>query len=86
MCVCQVVCQCCDENDKDPNSALEKLITRVREGQLGQRTFFRLLTSIQEDLPSPLPQELYSVLEEVQESSQELQERQVPGAEEPPYM
>lgn len=85
VCVCQLVCQCCEKDDKDPSSALEKLISRVREGQLGQRTFLQLLTNIQQEVPSSFPPELCSLLEEVRESRQELPEPQVPGAEEPPY-
>lgn len=79
------MCQCCERDDKDPNSALEKLISKVREGQLGQKTFLRLLTNIRQEVPSSFPPELCSLLEEVWESRPELLEPQAPGAEGPPY-
>lgn len=83
---CQLVCQCCEEDSQDPSSVLEKLSSRVREGQLGQTTFLQLLGNIQQNVPMSFPPELCSLLEEVQKNRQELQEPQRPGAGEPPFM
>ncbi|XP_011615341.1 zinc finger and BTB domain-containing protein 40 isoform X1 [Takifugu rubripes] len=74
----QLVCQCCEEDSQDPSSVLEKLSSRVREGQLGRTTFLQLLGNIQQNVPLPFPPELCSLLEEVQKNRQELQEPQRP--------
>lgn len=75
----QLVCQCCEgEGHHDSRCVLEKLISRVREGQLGQATFLRLLRDVQQTVPSSFPTELSSLLEEVRE------EPAPAGAEEPP--
>lgn len=79
VCVFQLVCQCCEDDGKDPSSALDELIGRMREGQLGQTTFLRLLTEIQKEVPSSFPPELCSLLEEVRQSKQEVPEPQEPG-------
>lgn len=83
--MCQLVCQCCEEHSQDPSAVLEKLSSRVREGQLGRTTFLQLLGNIQQNAPLSFPPELCSLLEEVQKNRQELQEPQRPGAEEPPF-
>lgn len=83
---CQLVCQCCEDDSQDPSYALEKLSSMVREGHLGRTTFLRLLESIEQNVPSPFPRELCSLLEEAQESRQELQEPPTAGAEEPPFL
>lgn len=62
----------------DSRCVLEKLTSRVREGQLGQAAFLRLLRSVQQTVPSSFPTELSSLLEEVRE------EAQPAGAAEPP--
>uniref|UniRef100_A0A8C4HKL2 Zinc finger and BTB domain containing 40 n=1 Tax=Dicentrarchus labrax TaxID=13489 RepID=A0A8C4HKL2_DICLA len=52
-CSCQVVCQCCEE--ADPSSALEKLVSRVKEGQLIEGALRRLLQTVQHNAPSSFP-------------------------------
>nr|XP_020473558.1 zinc finger and BTB domain-containing protein 40-like isoform X1 [Monopterus albus]XP_020473559.1 zinc finger and BTB domain-containing protein 40-like isoform X1 [Monopterus albus] len=65
----RVVCQCCEE--ADPSSALEKLMSRVNEGQLSEGALFNLLRSIQQKAASTFPQSLVSLLEKVEKSAQE---------------
>ncbi|XP_040015093.1 zinc finger and BTB domain-containing protein 40 isoform X2 [Xiphias gladius] len=65
----QVVCQCCEE--ADPSSALEKLMSRVKEGQLSEGVLFRLLQTVQHKASSSFPPSLVSLLEEVERNTQE---------------
>ncbi|XP_018517266.1 zinc finger and BTB domain-containing protein 40 isoform X1 [Lates calcarifer] len=65
----QVVCQCCEE--ADPSSALEKLMGRVREGQLSKRVLFKLLRTVQQEASSSFPPSLVSLLEEEEGNTEE---------------
>ncbi|XP_023280417.1 zinc finger and BTB domain-containing protein 40 [Seriola lalandi dorsalis] len=65
----QVVCKCCEE--ADPHSALETLMSRMREGQLSERSLVTLLRSVQQKAPSSFLPSLVSLLEEVERSTQE---------------
>ncbi|XP_019959837.2 zinc finger and BTB domain-containing protein 40 isoform X1 [Paralichthys olivaceus] len=64
----QVVCQCCEE--ADPRSALEKLMSRVNEGQLSKGVLSRLLQTVQQKASISFPPSLLSLLEE-ERSTQE---------------
>lgn len=66
---CQVVCQYCEE--ADPSAALEKLMSRVKEGVLSEGGLVKLLRSVQQTAPSSFPSSLDSLLEEVERSTQE---------------
>ncbi|XP_074505126.1 zinc finger and BTB domain-containing protein 40 isoform X1 [Sebastes fasciatus] len=66
----EVVCQCCEE-EVDPGSALEKLLSSVKEGQLSEGALLRLLRSVQHKDPSSFPAPLLSLLEEVERNTQE---------------
>ncbi|XP_038551698.1 zinc finger and BTB domain-containing protein 40 isoform X1 [Micropterus salmoides] len=65
----QVVCQCCEE--ADPSSALEKLMSRVKEGQLSEGGLLRLLRTVQQKAPSSFPTPLLSLVEETEGNTQE---------------
>ncbi|XP_044068624.1 zinc finger and BTB domain-containing protein 40 isoform X2 [Siniperca chuatsi] len=65
----QVVCQCCDE--ADPSSALEKLMSRMKEGQFSEGALLRLLRTVQQKAPSSFPTPLLSLVEEVEGNTQE---------------
>ncbi|XP_041803755.1 zinc finger and BTB domain-containing protein 40 [Chelmon rostratus] len=64
----QVVCQCCEE--ADPSSALEKLMSRVKEGRLSDGALVRLLRTVQQKAPSSFPTPLLSLLEEEEGNTQ----------------
>ncbi|XP_040890162.1 zinc finger and BTB domain-containing protein 40 [Toxotes jaculatrix] len=64
----QVVCQCCEE--ADPSSAVEKLMSRVKAGQLSEGDLFRLLRTVHQETSSSFPPSLASLLEEVERNSQ----------------
>ncbi|XP_070707799.1 zinc finger and BTB domain-containing protein 40 [Pempheris klunzingeri] len=70
----QVVCQCCEE--AEPSSALEKLMSRVKEGQLSEGALLRLLRTVRQQAPSSLPSALLSLVEEVEGNTQEPEESQ----------
>lgn len=76
-CSCQVVCECCEE--ADPSSALEKLMSRVKEGQLSEGALLRLLRTAQQKAPSSFPTPLLSLVEEVEGSTQEPEENPTGG-------
>ncbi|CAJ1051841.1 zinc finger and BTB domain-containing protein 40 isoform X2 [Xyrichtys novacula] len=62
----QVVCECCKE--AEPALALEKLMSRVTEGQLSERSLIRLLRSVQQKAAS-FPTELLSLLEQAERTT-----------------
>ncbi|XP_041639925.1 zinc finger and BTB domain-containing protein 40 isoform X2 [Cheilinus undulatus] len=70
----QVVCECCEE--AEPSSAVEKLMSRVKEGQLSEGALIKLLHSVQQKSPSSFPSELLILMEEVEGDSQEPEENQ----------
>ncbi|XP_035517546.1 zinc finger and BTB domain-containing protein 40 [Morone saxatilis] len=76
----RVVCQCCEE--ADPSSALEKLVSRVKEGQLNEEVLHRLLQTVQHNAPSSFPKPLLSLLEEAEGNTQEPEGNQGGGKEE----
>ncbi|XP_070759034.1 zinc finger and BTB domain-containing protein 40 [Enoplosus armatus] len=65
----QVVCRCCEE--ADPSSALEALMSRVKEGQLGEGALLRLLRAAQQKAPSSFPTPLLSLVEEAEGRTRE---------------
>lgn len=67
----QVVSQCCAEAGADPRSALEMLVSRVKEGQLSEGALLGLLRAIQHKNPSDFPSPLLLLLGEVQRDSQQ---------------
>ncbi|KAM9362137.1 zinc finger and BTB domain-containing protein 40 [Symphorus nematophorus] len=75
----QVVCECCEE--ADPSSALEKLLSRVKEGQLSETAVLRLLRTVQQEAPSSFPTALLPLLEEEEENMQEEPEGDQTAAE-----
>ncbi|KAM7006381.1 LOW QUALITY PROTEIN: zinc finger and BTB domain-containing protein 40 [Tautogolabrus adspersus] len=77
----QVVCECCEE--AEPSSALEKLMSKVKEGQLSEGSLITLLRSVQQEAPSSFPTPLLALLEEAEENSHEAEENQSGGNEEP---
>ncbi|XP_054472521.1 zinc finger and BTB domain-containing protein 40 isoform X2 [Anoplopoma fimbria] len=66
----QVVCQCCEE-EADPRSAMERLVSRVKEGQLSEGALLRLLQAVQLKAPSSFPSSLLSLVEEVERNAQQ---------------
>ncbi|KAG7494960.1 zinc finger and BTB domain-containing protein 40 [Solea senegalensis] len=72
----QVVCQCCEE--ADASSALEKLMSRVNEGQLSKEGLFTLLRTIQQKTTS-FPPSLLSLLGEEEEEEEEERITQEPN-------
>ncbi|XP_034549234.1 zinc finger and BTB domain-containing protein 40 isoform X2 [Notolabrus celidotus] len=70
----QVVCECCE--DAEPSSALENLMSRVKEGPLSERSLIRLLRSVQQNASSSFPTELLSLLEEAEQTSEDAEENQ----------
>ncbi|XP_029288483.1 zinc finger and BTB domain-containing protein 40 isoform X2 [Cottoperca gobio] len=65
----QVVCECCEE--ADPRSVLEKLMSRVKEGQLSEGALLRLLRTLHHKAPSSFPTPLLSLLEEAEKNTEE---------------
>uniref|UniRef100_A0A8C2XDF9 Zinc finger and BTB domain containing 40 n=1 Tax=Cyclopterus lumpus TaxID=8103 RepID=A0A8C2XDF9_CYCLU len=64
----QVVAQCCEEEEEaDPRLALERLVSRVKEGQLSEGAVLRLLHAVQQKAAFP---SLLSLVEEVERNSQ----------------
>lgn len=74
------MCQCCEE--ADPSSALEKLVSRVKEGQLNEEVLRRLLQTVQHNAPSSFPKPLLSLLEEAEGNTQLPEGNQGGGKEE----
>lgn len=68
---------CCEEGD--PSSALEKLMSRVKEGQFEGEAFLRLLRAVQQTAPSSFPPPLCTLLEEVEGAEQEPHRNQTSG-------
>ncbi|XP_056293708.1 zinc finger and BTB domain-containing protein 40 isoform X2 [Pseudoliparis swirei] len=68
----QVVAQCCeeeeDEEEADPRLALERLVSRVKEGQLSEGAVLRLFRALQHKAAIPSP--LLALVEEVERNSQ----------------
>ncbi|KAL6111271.1 zbtb40 [Pungitius sinensis] len=73
----QVVSQCCEEAGADPRSALEMLLSRVKEGQLSEGALLGLLRAIQHKTPSSFPSSLVLLLEEVERNSQQPEGSQI---------
>lgn len=71
------MCECCEESE--PSSALEKMVNRVKEGQLSEKSLIRLLRSVQQKASSSFPTELLSLLEEVEGTSEDVEENQSGG-------
>ncbi|XP_028261822.1 zinc finger and BTB domain-containing protein 40 [Parambassis ranga] len=69
----QIVCQCCEE--ADPSSALEKLMSRVKEGLISEAALPKLLWTLQQKTSSSFPEPLLSLLEETERNTKQ------PGAE-----
>lgn len=61
--------QCCDR--EDPSSALENLIGRVKDGQLGEGVLFKLLQTVQRKAGSSFPPSLIPLLNVVEENTHE---------------
>ncbi|XP_068449488.1 zinc finger and BTB domain-containing protein 40 isoform X2 [Clinocottus analis] len=77
----QVVRQCWEEEEEkgeeaDPRSALERLVSRVKEGQLSEAALVRLLRGVQDKAASSFPSLLLSLVEEVERNSQQLEGNQ----------
>ncbi|XP_039468148.1 zinc finger and BTB domain-containing protein 40 isoform X1 [Oreochromis aureus] len=62
----QVVCQCCEE--ADPSSVLEKLMSKVKEGQMGEEGLIKLLRTVKQSASSSYPTQLLPLLEELERS------------------
>ncbi|XP_042262106.1 zinc finger and BTB domain-containing protein 40 [Thunnus maccoyii] len=65
----QVVCECCEEADS--SSAMEKLMSRVKEEKISEGALLKLLRAVQQKAPSSFPTPLLSLLEEVEKNTQE---------------
>lgn len=80
---CQVVAQCCeeeeDEEEADPRLALERLVSRVKEGQLSEGAVLRLFRALQHKAAIPSP--LLALVEEVERNSQRPDGNQTGGKE-----
>uniref|UniRef100_A0A665TCA3 Zinc finger and BTB domain containing 40 n=1 Tax=Echeneis naucrates TaxID=173247 RepID=A0A665TCA3_ECHNA len=74
---CQVVCQCFEEADS--SSGLEKLMSRVMKGQLGEGVLLTLLRHVQDKAASSFPPSLLSLLDEVERTTQEQHKDQIQG-------
>ncbi|XP_059185010.1 zinc finger and BTB domain-containing protein 40 isoform X2 [Centropristis striata] len=70
----EVVCQCCEE--ADPSSVLEKLMSRVKEGQLSEGALFMLLQTVKRKAHSSVPKPLPPQVKEVESNAQEPEEHQ----------
>lgn len=62
----QVVCQCCEE--ADPSSVSEKLMSKVKEGQIGEEGLIKLLRTVKQKASSSCPTQLLPLLEELERS------------------
>ncbi len=71
------MCQSCEE--ADPSSALEKLMSRVKEGHLSEGALLELLRTVQQKAPSSFPTPLLSLVEG---DTQEPEGNQTGGKEE----
>lgn len=65
----QIVCQCCEE--ADPSSALEKLMSRVKEGLISEAALPKLLRTLQQKTSSSFPEPLLSLLEETERNTKQ---------------
>ena len=79
LCPCQVVCECCEE--ADPSSVLEKLLSRVKEGQLSEEAIVSLLRTVRQKAPSSFPTPLLSLLGEADRDTPEPHGNQTAGKE-----
>lgn len=75
------MCQCCEEGD--PSSALQKLMSRVKEGELSEGALLRLLRTVQQNAPTSFPPTLCSLLEGMEDHTPESQGKQAEGLEDP---
>lgn len=75
------MCQCCEEGD--PSSALEKLMSRVKEGELSEGVLLRLLWTVQQKAPTSFPPPLCSLLEGMEDDTPESYGKQTEGMEDP---
>ncbi|KAF7650638.1 hypothetical protein LDENG_00122920 [Lucifuga dentata] len=66
----QVVCRCLEE--KDVGSAIEKLMSRVKERELSEAALLKLLRTVQQKNPSSFPKPLLSLLEDLQKQTREV--------------
>ncbi|XP_029357207.1 zinc finger and BTB domain-containing protein 40 isoform X2 [Echeneis naucrates] len=71
----KVVCQCFEEADS--SSGLEKLMSRVMKGQLGEGVLLTLLRHVQDKAASSFPPSLLSLLDEVERTTQEQHKDQI---------
>ncbi|XP_005749936.1 zinc finger and BTB domain-containing protein 40 isoform X5 [Pundamilia nyererei] len=62
----QVVCRCCEE--ADPSSVSEKLMSKVKEGQIGEEGLIKLLRTAKQKASSSCPTQLLPLLEELERS------------------
>ncbi|XP_068598823.1 zinc finger and BTB domain-containing protein 40 [Brachionichthys hirsutus] len=76
----RVVCRCCE--GADPGSALEKLMSRVKDGRLRGAALLSLLRAVQREAASCFPPSLLPLLEEAEEEDAE-EEPQEDMEEEP---
>lgn len=65
----QVVCQCCEE--ADPSSVSEKLMSKVKEGQIGEEGLIKLLRTAKQKASSSCPTQLLPLLEELERSARQ---------------
>lgn len=65
----QVVRQSCE--DEDVGSAMEKLLSGVKKGSLGEAAFLKLLRTAQQNNPSSFSKPLLSLLEDLEKQTQE---------------
>lgn len=63
------MCECCKEADS--SSSIEKLMSRVKEKLISEETLLRLLRTVQQKAPTCFPTPLLSLLEEVEQDTQE---------------
>lgn len=76
----QVVCQCCEE--ADPSSVLEKLMSKVKEGQMGEEGLIKLLRTVKQSASSSYPTQLLPLLEELERSMRQPDDSQTGGKDE----
>uniref|UniRef100_A0A3Q0RM97 Zinc finger and BTB domain containing 40 n=1 Tax=Amphilophus citrinellus TaxID=61819 RepID=A0A3Q0RM97_AMPCI len=80
LCSFQVVCQCCEE--ADPSPVLEKLMSKVKEGQISQEGLIKLLRTVKQKASSFFPTQLLSLLEEGENNIQQRDGNQTGGKDE----
>ncbi|XP_041835830.1 zinc finger and BTB domain-containing protein 40 isoform X2 [Melanotaenia boesemani] len=63
----EVVCECCKE--ADPSSALEKLMSRARDGVIHERVLLQLLRTMQQRSPACFPPPLLPLLDDTEKNT-----------------